>query len=560
MLEAHDNTITTRIGISTKFTQEVSIYENTLSTALFDPSDNMEVGILINQADAAVSIDGNAINNFTEYGIFVLDAKASDGTYDIINNSITSDYDDSPQYDLTGINIDNSATFTPVTKPFIFSNTINDVQRGIYLMDQPSIVEGNIINFKKPSGSTKPAAGIVNITGDASNITGNTINGNCTSCTDLDVRGIQNYDATHVFLIENHISDCGFGILLNESVWEGAPYCNEFYDCDIGIGLDELVENPTAPDQYYGIGGVVGSDITPVDNKWFPESTAIRTTTGFGPGATLGSDIMWYYRTAPFEFSMPLVLNEGTDIVAAVASTSPGTIGCSESVTSYATNSLPEFQNGTSALNFVIRAFHSSRLATMFDSSFQEELSSFIQLVTTFSRDDYSATNAILSAYVCRITEECEIVSQCRGLLSLDQYYADSVYIFDFYHDDVLRSSGSSQKDFAIKSNRMQARYGLNYDIPQLNSFNTITHKETIDFDCQPEFSVLVSLDGDILHLQCPDEIHNIMILDLNGRLVFTQTLSAQSASYNVSRLISGMYIIKVCAGANVHTTKVYME
>ncbi len=541
ILVARDNRITTRIGISTKSTQEVNINNNVLSTELFSPSDDMEVGILINQADALVTIEDNSISQFTEYGIYILDVRALDGIYEIINNGINSSYDDAPQYDLTAIHIDNSATFSPVTNPFVFDNTINNVQRGIYLMDQPSVVENNTINFQRPIGSTKPAAGIVNITGDASNILNNTINGNCSSCTDLNVRGIQNYDATHVFLIDNHITDCGFGVLLNENVWEGAPYCNELHNCFNGFGLDNLAGNPAAPTQLYGIGGVVGSDPNPTDNKWYPEATAIRTNTG---PSTDGMLIDWFYRSSPAEFNMPAFLNDGIFEITSIASTMPGSTLCPPVSTENDSSLITAIENPEEAFGYFLRSMRSSVLLPKLDDEVEQSFSyvSMIEDYTTFGWID--SLEIMESSVLLQSRDEREVLALSKQIALKRQLELDSVYLHYAYHDQALDESHSIIPALTRKSDRMLCRFGLNYPIPRTTVEPDLSPKSG-DTHNQDEPNLVASFVGEGIVFNSQEQIECILVYSIDGQIVASECVNCKAGTISISGISAGIYIVQ---------------
>lgn len=541
ILEAHDNRITTRIGISTKSTQQVNIHDNSLTTELFSPSDDMEVGILINQADAAVNINDNSINHFTEYGIYALDVRALDGTYDIVNNWINSTYDDAPQYDLTAIHIDNAATFSPITKPFVFENTINNVQRGIYLMDQPSIVENNIINFKKPVGSTKPAAGIVNITGDASNILNNTINGNCSSCTDLDVRGIQNYDATHVFLIDNHITDCGFGVLLNENVWEGAPYCNELHHCDIGFGLDELLENPAAPMQLYGIGGVVGSDANPTDNKWYPEATANRTHTG---NFTFGFWVDWFFRNSPGEFNMPPFLNDGLVEITSVPSSMPGSILCPPATLTNDSSRTINIENPEESFAYVQRSMRSSVPLPKLEDEVEKSFA-YMSRIEDYAAYGWTDSLELLDGNVSlQCMEERKVLALSEQIALQRHLEFDSVYLRYAYHNQAFADSHYVIPALTRKSSRMRCRMGLNYPVPR-TSIESDPLPRISHIHNQNESNLIAYFEDEGIVFNGLERIQCISVYSLGGQLMASECVERKSGMMPLGGLSAGMYIVQ---------------
>lgn len=541
VLVAHDNWITTRIGISTKSTQRVNIYSNVLSTELFSPSDDMEVGILINQADAAVTIEDNSITHFTEYGIYILDVRALDGTYEIISNGINSSYDDAPQYDLTAIHIDNSATFLPSTNSVVFDNTIDNVQRGIYLMDQPSFIESNIINFIMPVGSTKPAAGIVHITGDGSNIANNTINGNCSSCTDLGVRGIQNYDATHVFLIDNQITDCGFGVLLNENVWEGAPYCNEFHHCAIGFGLDDLTENPAAPTQLYGIGGVVGSDPNPTDNKWYPEATANRTHT---LDMTFGPWIDWYFRSSPTVFSMPASLNIGFDPMTPIPSTMPNVTPCSPTSLAYDSNTIISIENREEAFDFVLRSMRNSFPLPMLDGEVNRSFTYVYQIEDYVANGRVDSLELLASNASIGSIDELEVLTLSKQISVQRNLELDSVYLRYAYHGQIIDTSDSEMLVLTHKAHRMLCRFGRDYPIPRTE----------IESDPSPRMGHTHNKNQTLLVAYFEDEgivfngferIQCISVYSLNGQVVASDCVERRSGMMPISGISAGIYIVR---------------
>lgn len=501
----------------------------------------MEVGILINQADAAVTIEDNSITHFTEYGIYMLDVRALDGTYEIISNGINSSYDDAPQYDLTAIHIDNSATFSPSINPFVFDNTIDNVQRGIYLMDQPSFIESNMINFIMPVGSTKPAAGIVHITGDGSNIANNTINGNCSSCTDLDVRGIQNYDATHVFLIDNHITDCGFGVLLNENVWEGAPYCNELHHCAIGFGLDNLSENPAAPTQLYGIGGVVGSDPNPTDNKWYPEATAVRTSTG---PLTDGMLIDWFYRSSPADFNMPPSLNEGLVEITSIASTMPGSSLCPPSSMGYDSIGRINIEKPEETYAYVLRSMRSSFPLPKLEDEIERSYAYVSMIEDQVANGWTDSLESLQSNVSIQCMEEREVLALSEQIALQRDLEFDSTYLHYAYHGQALGENHTVLPELARKSIRMQCRFGLNYPIPR-TTIDPDPSSRVANVHVQSEPKLVAYFLDEGIAFYGQERIQYIEVYSLIGQLVVSDCVESNSGLIPIDGLTAGAYIVE---------------
>ncbi len=553
-LEVHDNIIRTRIGISSLETQDIYIHDNSIATKLFDPSDDVAVGVLINIAEQNVRIESNEIKDFTEYGVYILDVRAFGGAFDIKDNTIRSSFDDAPQYDLTGINIDRSALFSSSTMPFVLNNFIDDVQRGVYLLDQPALVIGNTINFRYPSGSTKPAAGIVNVTGDGSTISANIIRGDCLACTDLNVRGIQNYDATHVTLSENRIHDCGYGILLNKNVWEGVPLCNEFYDCRRGIGLEELEYNPAAPTQLYGIGGVVGSDPNPTDNKWYPEATANRTHTG---AVTVGTDIDWFSRGSPSEFSMPAFLNLGFSPLVSTTSSSPVPSLCLPYTTILTSDSSIVFASKREEFSYVLRSMRSLG-AFQLPAGFLEAKYAYLLTMERHMIDgmlDSLRRQADAVAFEC--SEEENVASLFIKVADQRLDYLDTFYAIYLYHGEMLTSDYCGALTLDEKSDRIRARLGLSYPIP---CFFETTESESKVSSPQPPEGMRLSARfvGSALHFISNSNVQCLEVYAVDGRMILVGCPEGRFATMGPIHTGSGVYVVHFHLQDRTVVRKVY--
>ena len=270
-----------RYGIMADGFDEVDISENTL-----DLDDGPFVrGIYVLNTINSAEISANTVTDFTDYGI---KAEDNDETIlDILDNTVSS-VSTSASCDITAI-IVTEATGVDVTFE-IHGNIIDDVQIGIDVLNAETvIVEENIINFEQPGTcSGEEAFGIRTQNCDDNIIRDNTIDGGCSSCTNLDIVGIGVATSPGTLIRANLVEDCGMGVLLGGDCADGNAVCNELTNCYTGFFFKDVDDDEFGPVEHVSSAGEIS------DNKWSVAGTANRT---YQNGAsTIGNTLNWYYR------------------------------------------------------------------------------------------------------------------------------------------------------------------------------------------------------------------------------------------------------------------------
>ncbi len=197
----------------------------------------------------------------------------------------------------------------------ILSNTIDNVQFGIAIISSQTSAVGNTINHRLPAGcGGNFSIGI--LAENAPNLTllDNSINSNCPSCSNSNIRAIDITESAQFLVDGNTMEESGVGAAAHGDCQGGNFTCNQMFDCDYGFALVGM------EDGGLDIGPIaeIQSLLNASGNYWNPAMTSNRTvavtnTAGdptYGtpiPPATFPPIIDWRYSSfSPFFDMAPI--------------------------------------------------------------------------------------------------------------------------------------------------------------------------------------------------------------------------------------------------------------
>jgi hypothetical protein len=270
--------------------ENVKVGDNTFG----EVSGDFQIGIQVRETYNSVVIEDNDISNFSETGVLVEDNGGA--AMNIRENTISGT---GVGCEEIGIDVVETAGTGSVTYA-VRNNEISDVAIGISAINAEDIEISSTnpgtpqeINFTQPSGCSGDLAFGIRIEDcDGALIENNTINGQCSSCTNNEISGIGVRRSVDTYLNGNNVELAGFGILIAQNCEDGNANCNTLDNCRYGFGFQDVGTSGTTE---YGPVEYEGSSGEPSDNAWFPASTADRSVSFAGSKADL---ISWIYRAA----------------------------------------------------------------------------------------------------------------------------------------------------------------------------------------------------------------------------------------------------------------------
>ena len=240
------------------------------------------------------TVSNNWISDFDAFGIRMVDITT--GTTEIENNMITRSNFPSGGESPYGISV-NNATPTSSHAVTIEGNTIEKVQTGIFLRNHSNAdIQANNMTYSKGGpGGTGHGALAENNSGLY--IGDNYLESDCSTCS-VNRIGMQVTDCPGVDIHGNYLYNTTVGTMISASAVNGNMNCNEFHDCRVGVGLDDIdvsvfggfdfgvLEGGST--YYINNGTGIASD-----NSWYPTTTANRERHF---GSTDVPDLNWRYR------------------------------------------------------------------------------------------------------------------------------------------------------------------------------------------------------------------------------------------------------------------------
>ena len=248
------------------------------------------------------TVSNNRISGFDAFGIRMYDITT--GTTEIENNMITRSNFPSGGESPYGISV-NNATPTSSHAVTIEGNTIEKVQTGIFLRNHSNAdIQANNVTYSK-GGPGGTGHGVLAENNSGLYIGDNYLESDCSTCS-VNRIGIQVTDCPGVDIHGNYLYNTTVGTMVTASAVNGNMNCNEFHDCRIGVGLDDIIVVGLTADLGVPEGGSTyyinnGAGVAS-DNSWYPTSTANRER-HFGP--TDVSALNWRYRDVLSDLTTP---------------------------------------------------------------------------------------------------------------------------------------------------------------------------------------------------------------------------------------------------------------
>jgi hypothetical protein len=78
-----------------------------------------------------------------------------------------------------------------------------------------------------------------------------------------------------------------------------------------------------------------------------------------------------------------------------------------------------------------------------------------------------------------------------------------------------------------------------------------------VDFDSLQGISVFPNPSFGTVNVESNDEIDKVVLFDLVGRVVFSQTIQGKSIAIDTSRFTGGFYVLQISSGQKVQSTKI---
>jgi len=299
-----DNVVTDNFdGIIAESQVNTIILSNSIAGGVLSGSNYvMRRGIQLFFPQSDHTISNNTISGFDAFGIRMIDITS--GTTSIKNNTISRSTYPAGSESPLGISVNGMPTTSHAVT--IESNLIEKVQTGIFIRNHANadILFNTVTYSKSGGGGTGHGVEAENCSGLL--VSDNYLESDCSTCA-LNRRGIQVTDCSGVNIHGNYLYNTTVGTMISASAVNGNMNCNEFHDCRVGVGLDDIdvsvfggfdfgvLEGGST--YYINNGTGIASD-----NSWYPTITANRERHF---GTTDVSQLNWRYRDVLSDLSTP---------------------------------------------------------------------------------------------------------------------------------------------------------------------------------------------------------------------------------------------------------------
>jgi hypothetical protein len=463
----------------------------------------------------------------------------------------------------------------------ISNNLIDKVETGIFIQNQTNAtISGNNITFSR--GGSGIGYGIrANNDADLL-IQDNYISSNCSTCA-LNRMCVHATDCSGLVLDGNYFNFSTVGAMIYASAINGNMYCNEFHDCRVGVGLEDIDVSLFGG---FDFGVLEGTDYyinhsagIAADNSWYPSATANRERHF---GATDVNALNWRYRDVLSDLITPA---PHYNIPAALTVPALGSI---DQFTAVLTNTtapecgylfrMSDITSMDEALEYMEQVY--SNADDLIDAElsaseyyrrwqFWRDAHSWDGLIELLSDDLTAYTETIASTHIPKFMEltdsigagnyaiAAELLSSISPANPVDEaiHQAYNIYLSRVDSNGKYTLTEEDQATLLVIAQSDPNEYGMGVHIAAALLDTTLHRSYEIedegDFDVMRQsfspFAVYPNPVSDLLHVELFESDQGVITLyNFSGTLVGRYNIKTGRLDVNLSTLADGVYLLEI--------------